>query len=30
MIVVGKALEPAKERGGQLSLDEVVFKNNFN
>ena len=30
MIVVGKALEPAKERGGQLSLDEVVFKTNFN
>ena len=30
MIVVGKALEPAKERGGQLNLDEVVFKNNFN
>ena len=30
MIVVGKALEPAKERGGQLNLDEVVFRNNFN
>ena len=30
MIVVGKALEPAKERGGQLILDEVVFKNKFN
>ena len=30
MIVVGKALEPAKERGGQLSLDEVVFENKFN
>jgi nitroreductase len=29
MIVVGKALEPAKERGGQLSLDEVVFENKF-
>jgi nitroreductase len=30
MIVVGKSLEPAKERGGQLSLDEVVFENKFN
>ncbi len=30
MIVVGKSLEPAKERGGQLRLDEVVFKNKFN
>ena len=30
MIVVGKSLEPAKQRGGQLSLDEVVFKNKFN
>ena len=30
MIVVGKSLEPAKPRGGQLSLDEVVFKNKFN
>ena len=30
MIVVGKSLEPAKERGGQLSLEEVVFKNKFN
>ena len=30
MIVVGKSSEPAKERGGQLSLDEVVFKNKFN
>ena len=29
MIVVGKSLEPAKERGGQLSLDEVVFENKF-
>jgi nitroreductase len=30
MIVVGKSLEPAKERGGQLGLDEIVFKNKFN
>ena len=30
MIVIGKSLEPAKERGGQLSLDDVVFKNRFN
>lgn len=30
MIVVGKSLEPAKERGGQLPLEEVVFKNKFN
>ena len=29
MIVVGKSSEPAKERGGQLSLDEVVFENKF-
>ena len=29
MIVVGKALEPAGQRGGQLSLDEVVFENKF-
>jgi hypothetical protein len=29
MIVVGKSIESAKERGGQLSLDEVVFKNKF-
>jgi len=29
MIVVGKSLEPAKERGGQLPLEEVVFKNKF-
>lgn len=29
MIVVGKAIEPAKLRGGQLSLDKVVFKNKF-
>ncbi|HJM79054.1 MAG TPA: nitroreductase family protein [Nitrosopumilus sp.] len=30
MIVVGKSAEPAKERGGQLSLDEIVFENKFN
>lgn len=30
MIVVGKAAAPANERGGQLSLDEVVFENKFN
>ena len=30
MIVVGKSLEPAKERGGQLPLEEVVFENKFN
>ena len=29
MIVVGKAAEPANPRGGQLSVDEVVFKNKF-
>jgi len=29
MIVVGKSLEPAKERGGQLSINEVVFENKF-
>ena len=29
MIVVGKALDPAGQRGGQLSLDEVVFENKF-
>ena len=29
MIVVGKATEPAKPRGGQLSLDEIVFENRF-
>ena len=30
MIVVGKSAEPAGVRGGQLGLDEVVFKNHFN
>ncbi|WP_420546548.1 nitroreductase family protein [Nitrosopumilus sp.] len=29
MIVVGKAAEPAKPRGGQLSLDKIVFENRF-
>lgn len=29
MIVVGKSVEPAAKRGGQLSLDDVVFENNF-
>ena len=29
MIVVGKSAEPAAPRGGQLQLDEVVFKNKF-
>ena len=29
MIVVGRAVEPAKPRGGQLSLDEIVFENRF-
>ena len=29
MIVVGKAAEPANPRGGQLSIDKVVFENGF-
>jgi nitroreductase len=29
MIVVGRALEPAGPRGGQLTVDEVVFENKF-
>ena len=29
MIVIGKAAEPANPRGGQLSLDKVVFENKF-
>jgi len=29
MIVVGKAAEPANPRGGQLSLNKVVFENKF-
>ena len=29
MIVVGKAAEPALERGGQLPLEDVVFENSF-
>ncbi len=28
-VSVGKALEPARERGGQLPLDEVTFRNSF-
>lgn len=28
-VVVGKALEPAKPRGGQLPMDEVVIYNRF-
>ncbi len=28
-VVVGKALEPAKPRGGQLPMDEVVIYNTF-
>lgn len=28
-VVVGKALEPARPRGGQLALDEVVIYNQF-
>jgi len=29
MIVVGKAAVPANPRGGQLSIDKVVFENSF-
>lgn len=29
MVVVGKALEPALPRGGQLEIEEVVFENKF-
>jgi len=29
MLPVGKALEPARERGGQLPLSEVVIKDSF-
>lgn len=29
MIAVGKAVEPALQRGGQLELDKVVFENSF-
>lgn len=28
-VVVGKALEPARERGGQLNFNEVVIQNKF-
>jgi Nitroreductase len=30
MVVVGKRAQDASQRGGQLSLDEVVFENKFN
>lgn len=29
MIVIGKTAEPPNPRGGQLAIDEVVFKNKF-
>ncbi|MDH3277399.1 MAG: nitroreductase family protein [Nitrosopumilus sp.] len=29
MIVVGKALEPPGQRGGQLPIEEIVFENRF-
>jgi len=29
MVVVGKRAQDASQRGGQLSLDEVVFENKF-
>ncbi|MGI9566583.1 MAG: nitroreductase family protein [Nitrosopumilus sp.] len=29
MIVIGKATEPANLRGGQLSIDNIVFENKF-
>lgn len=29
MVVVGKAAAPARDRGGQLPLDEVVFEDRF-
>jgi hypothetical protein len=28
-VTVGKALEPARPRGGQLPFDEVVLRNTF-
>jgi hypothetical protein len=28
-VVVGKQIEPARARGGQLPLDELVVKNSF-
>lgn len=28
-VTVGRALEPARERGGQLPLDEVIFRDSF-
>jgi nitroreductase len=29
MVAVGKATEPARERGGQLLMDEIVIQNTF-
>lgn len=29
MVVIGKALQPAKSRGGQLGIEEVLFENRF-
>jgi len=29
MVVVGKRVQDASQRGGQLPLDEVVFQNKF-
>jgi hypothetical protein len=29
MLVIGKVKSPANPRGGQLSLDQVVFTNRF-
>ena len=29
MVAVGKAVEPARPRGGQLALDEVVLTDRF-
>jgi hypothetical protein len=29
MVVIGKAIQPARPRGGQLSMEEVFIKNHF-
>jgi hypothetical protein len=29
MVVVGKRVQDASQRGGQLDLDDVVFENSF-
>lgn len=29
MLVIGKALVPARERGGQLGIEEIVINNHF-